>query len=217
MLLSLIQHPWKSFLSSCQGNSHSVLSTIGNGALRRHSFKKHSLCNVACVWRLLCKYAQNLDVILFIIEMNSLQKTNSIFGGTPLESYERECRVGPVGGREMPWIRNQNTRCYRGSDAIKSNEGVSKREAMRAVCLAGWLPAWKETQRVFRRTQNSWIFCICLHCIEILPKEFAFHMDFVFNYPQSETPAGLERGRHEAGKPTWIQSLHLFVPQIPNL
>lgn len=84
--------------------------------------------------------------------MNSLQKTNSIFGGTSLESYERERCVGPVGGREMPWIRNQNTRCYRGSDAIKSNERISKRGATRAVCLAGWLPAWKETQGVQKDT-----------------------------------------------------------------
>lgn len=143
--------------------------------------------------------------------MNSLQKSNSIFGGTSLEGYERECCVGPVGGREMPWIRNQNTRCYRGSDAIKSNERVSKREAMRAVRLAGWLPAWKATQRVFRRTQNSRISCIRLHGVEILPKEFAFHVDFVFNYWRSETPAGVERGGQEAWHPTWIQSPHPFA------
>lgn len=85
--------------------------------------------------------------------MNSLQKINSIFGGTSLESYERGCCVGPVGGREMPWIRNQNTRCYRGSDAIKSNERVSEREARRAVCLAGWLPAWKVTEGVRKDTE----------------------------------------------------------------
>lgn len=36
----------------------------------------------------------------------------------------------------MPWIRKQNTRCERGPDAIKSNERISKREAVRAVCLA---------------------------------------------------------------------------------
>lgn len=143
--------------------------------------------------------------------MNSLQKINSIFRGTSLESYERGCCVGPVGGREMPWIRNQNTRCYRGSDAIKSNERVSEREARRAVCLEGWLPAWKATQRVFGRTQNSRISCIRLHCVQILPKEFAFHADFVFNYSKSETPAGVERGGHEAWNPTWIQSLHPFV------
>lgn len=33
-------------------------------------------------------------------------------GGTSLESSERgKCSAGPVGGREVPWIRNQNTRC----------------------------------------------------------------------------------------------------------
>ena len=119
-------------------------------------------------------------------------------GGTSLESSERgKCSAGPVGGREVPWIRNQNTRCQRDSDAIKSNERVSERETMRAVCLARWPSAWKETWRVFSitrgRTQNSRIFSICLDCIEILHKEFAFHMDFVFSRLHSETPAGMKR------------------------
>ena len=119
-------------------------------------------------------------------------------GGTSLESSERgKCSAGPVGGREMPWIRNQNTRCQRDSDAIKSNERVSERATMRAVRLACWPSAWKETWRVFSitggRTQNSRIFCICLDCIEILRKEFAFHMDFVFSHLHSEMPAGMKR------------------------
>ena len=52
-------------LSSCQSNSNSVLTTVGNGAVRRRlkkeereGRKKPSLCNVAFVWRLLCKYAE---------------------------------------------------------------------------------------------------------------------------------------------------------------
>lgn len=51
----------------------------------------------------------------------------------------------------MPWIRRQNTRRERGPDAIKSNEKVSKREAVRTLCLAHWLPAWKETLKAFGR------------------------------------------------------------------
>lgn len=148
--------------------------------------------------------------------MNSLQKTNSISGGTSLESYERERCVGPVGVREMPWIRNQNKDATEAQMQLKVMKEYQKEER-RELCAwqAGCLPG--KRHRVFRRTQDSWIFCIRLHWVEILPKEFPFHVDFVFNYWQSETPAGVGRGGQEAWNPTWIQSLHPFGPQIPNL
>lgn len=45
------------------------------------------------------------------------------------------------------------------------------------------------------------IFSICLDCIEILHKEFAFHMDFVFSRLHSETPSRDEERDYRLGIP----------------
>lgn len=138
--------------------------------------------------------------------MNSLQEINSIFGGTSLESYERGCWVGPVGGREMPWIRNQNTRCYRGSDAIKSNERVSEREAMRAVCWqAGCLPE-SHTEGVQDTELTDFLRSLTLRWNP--SQGVCFPRGLCVQWLETRDTSW---GGHEAWNPTWIQSLHPFV------
>lgn len=116
--------------------------------------------------------------MLFIIEMNALQEARSICWATTLESSKRgKCCAGPVGGGGMPWIRKQNTRCQRGSDAIKSNEKVSERKAMRACGPA--LTACLEREQMLRAFRSTWGGTQCSRAIyvhidhvEILSEEF---------------------------------------------
>lgn len=65
-----------------------------------------------------------------------------IWGCFSRELWEWEVCTMTVGGKEMPWIWKQNTICQRVSDAIKSNEKVSKGKQWELVCLAhtGCLP-----------------------------------------------------------------------------
>lgn len=156
-LLFLTQHPWKLFCLPV-----SVIPIVflllqemelwGEDIKKRKEGKKNpSLCNVAFVCRFLCKYAGMWTGDCSLWRWMPFRNPAPFSRGTSRESSEKEVLCWASGRwRGMPWIRKQNTRCKRGPDAIKSNERISKREAVRAVCLAHWLPAWKETLQAFR-------------------------------------------------------------------